>query len=316
MVNFILKRILSMIPVMLLVSLIVFFITHLTPGDPAIMMLGEEANPQALAALRKELGLDQPLAVQYGAWLGKVARGDLGRSLRSNQPVSEAILQRLPPTIELTILAMLISLSIAIPTGIISATQRNSASDLVVTTLALIGVSMPNFFLAILLILIFSLNLGWLPPIAVKFTPITQDVVGNLQTMILPALTLGAATVAIVARLTRSSLLEVLNQEYIRTARAKGLAERAVIYGHALKNAMIPVVTIVGLQVGGLLGGAVITETIFALPGVGRLVVDSIFQRDFPLVQGVVLLLAFVFLLTNLVVDILYGFLDPRIRYS
>jgi peptide/nickel transport system permease protein len=311
---YILKRILAMVPVMFLVSLIVFFILHLTPGDPAIMMLGEEANPQTLAALRHELGLDQPIIVQYGIWVAKVLSGDLGRSIRTNQPVTEAIVQRLPTTIELTLLAMLVSLCIAIPTGIISATQRNSASDLIVTTLALIGVSMPNFFLAILLIFIFSLNLRWLPPIG--FTPITKDLVANVQGMILPAITLGAATAAVVARLTRSSLLEVMGQEYIRTARAKGLAERAVIYAHALKNAMIPVVTIVGLQIGALLSGAVITETIFVLPGVGRLVVDSIFQRDFPLVQGVVLFGALVFVVANLVVDVLYSFLDPRIRYS
>jgi peptide/nickel transport system permease protein len=311
---YILKRILAMVPVMFLVSLIVFLIIHLTPGDPAIVMLGEEANPQTLAALRHELGLDQPIIVQYGVWVAKVLSGDLGRSIRTNQPVTEAIAQRLPTTIELTLLAMLVSLCIAIPTGIISATQRNSASDLIVTTLALIGVSMPNFFLAILLIFIFALNLRWLPPIG--FTPITKDLVANVQGMILPAITLGAATAAVVARLTRSSLLEVLGQEYIRTARAKGLAERAVIYTHALKNAMIPVVTIVGLQIGALLSGAVITETIFVLPGVGRLVVDSIFQRDFPLVQGVVLFGAMVFVVANLVVDVLYSFLDPRIRYS
>ncbi|MBI1801910.1 MAG: ABC transporter permease [Chloroflexi bacterium] len=312
--QFLLKRIVAMVPVLFLVSLIVFFIVHLTPGDPALLMLGEEANPQVLAALRHDLGLDQPIPVQYLTWVSKVLSGDLGRSVRTNQPVLEAIIQRLPPTIELTLLAMLVSLSIAIPTGIISATRRNSASDLISTTLALLGVSMPNFFLAILLIFIFSLKLRWLPPIG--FTPIAQDLVGNLRGMILPSITLGAATAAVVARLTRSSLLEVLGQEYIRTARAKGLAERMVIYGHALKNAMIPVVTIVGLQIGALLGGAIITETIFVLPGVGRLVVDSIFQRDFPLVQGVVLFLSLVFLVANLVVDILYSFLDPRIRYA
>ncbi len=303
-----------MIPVLFLVSVIVFYLIHLTPGDPALAMLGEEATPEMVAALRHQMGLDQPLPVQYGTWLAHVLEGDLGRSVRTNKPVSEDIVSRLPVTVELTLLAMLISLAIAIPTGIISATRRNSKADLLVTTVALIGVSMPNFFLAILLIFIFSLYLRWLPPIG--YTPIQENLVENLRGMILPAITLGAATAAVVARLTRSSLLEVLGQEYIRTARAKGLSERVVVLGHAMKNAMIPVLTIVGLQVGGLLGGAIITETLFVLPGIGSLAVNAIFSRDFPVVQGDVLFLAVVFMGTNLVVDILYGFLDPRIRYA
>jgi peptide/nickel transport system permease protein len=240
--------------------------------------------------------------------------GDLGNSTRSHQPVLEAIVERLPATIELTLFSLLISLSIAIPTGIISATRRGSRSDLISSTLALLGVSMPSFFLAMLLIFVFSLNLRLLPPIG--FTPILNDPMANLRGMILPSITLGTGAAAIVARLTRSSLLEVLNLEYIRTARAKGLRERLVVYRHALKNALIPVVTIVGLQVGGLLGGAVITESLFVLPGVGKLAVDSIFSRDFPIVQGVVLFLSLIFLLTNLTVDVLYAFLDPRIHYG
>jgi peptide/nickel transport system permease protein len=312
--NFILKRLVAMIPVILLVSVIVFYLIRLTPGDPAVAMLGEEATPETVAALRHEFGLDQPIPVQYGIWLSKVVQGDLGYSTRSHQPVLEAILERLPATVELTLFALVISLAIAIPTGIISATRRNSAADLIVTTIALVGVSMPSFFLAILLIFIFSLNLRWLPPIG--FTPIIKDLGANLIGMILPAITLGTGAAAVVARLTRSSLLEVLGQEYIRTARAKGLAERAVIYVHALKNAMIPVVTIIGLQVGALLGGAIITESIFVLPGVGKLAVDAIFSRDFPMIQGVVLFLSLVFLASNLAVDVLYAFLDPRIHYG
>lgn len=303
-----------MIPVVLLVSVVVFFIVHLTPGDPALVMLGEEVNPQTLAALRHDLGLDLPIHIQYATWLSNVVHGDLGHSIRNHQPVLEAIIQRLPTTIELTIFALIISLCISIPTGIISATRRGSGSDLISTTLALLGVSMPNFFLAILLIFIFSLYLRWLPPIG--FTPILEDPIANIKGMILPAITLGAATAAIVARLTRSSLLEVLSQEYVRTARAKGLDERTVIWRHALKNAMIPVITIVGLQVGALLGGAVITETIFVLPGIGRLAVDSIFSRDFPVLQGVVLFISLVFMFANLAVDVLYAFLDPRIHYG
>jgi peptide/nickel transport system permease protein len=312
--RYILKRLISMIPVLFLVSLVVFIIVHLTPGDPALVMLGEEVNPTSLAALRHDMGLDQPIPVQYMTWLSSVLRGDLGHSIQNHQPVFEAILQRLPVTAELTLLAMIISLVIAIPTGILSATRRGSRSDLISTTLALLGVSMPSFFLAILLIFIFSLDLRWLPPIG--FTPILEDPIANIKGLVLPAVTLGAATAAIIARLTRSSLLEVLQLEYIRTARAKGLAERGVIYGHALKNAMIPVMTIIGLQVGALLGGAIITETIFVLPGVGRLAVDAIFTRDFPVLQGVVLFLALIYLFVNLTVDVLYAYLDPRIHYG
>jgi peptide/nickel transport system permease protein len=303
-----------MIPVLFLVSLMVFSIIHLTPGDPALLILGEEVTPEKLTALRHQLGLDQPIPVQYGLWLSNVLRGDLGRSVRTQQPVLEAIVQRLPPTVELTLFATIISLSVAIPAGIISAARRNSASDMASTVLALLGISMPNFFLAILLIFVFALKLRWLPPIG--YIPLNQDVIGNIKGMMLPGLTLGAATAALISRQTRSSLLEVLNQDYIRTARAKGLADRAVILSHGLKNAMIPVATVIGLQVGALLGGAIVTETIFVLPGVGRLVVDSIFSRDFPVVQGAVLFLALVYLFANLAVDILYVFLDPRIRYG
>ncbi|HEX9077845.1 MAG TPA: nickel ABC transporter permease [Anaerolineae bacterium] len=311
---YILRRLVQMIPVLFLVSLMVFSIIHLTPGDPALLILGEEVTPEKLTALRHQLGLDQPIPVQYGLWLSNVLRGDLGRSVRTQQPVLEAIIQRLPPTVELTLFATVISLSVAIPAGIISAARRNSASDMASTVLALLGISMPNFFLAILLIFVFALKLRWLPPIG--YIPINQDVIGNIKGMILPGLTLGAATAALISRQTRSSLLEVLNQDYIRTARAKGLADRVVILTHGLKNAMIPVATVIGLQVGALLGGAIVTETIFVLPGVGRLVVDSIFSRDFPVVQGAVLFLALVYLFANLVVDILYVFLDPRIRYG
>lgn len=311
---YILRRLVEMIPVLFLVSLMVFSIIHLTPGDPALLILGEEVTPEKLTALRHQLGLDQPIPVQYGLWLSNVLRGDLGRSVRTQQPVLEAIVQRLPPTVELTLFATVISLSVAIPAGIISAARRNSASDMASTVLALLGISMPNFFLAILLIFVFALKLRWLPPIG--YIPLNQDVIGNIKGMMLPGLTLGAATAALISRQTRSSLLEVLNQDYIRTARAKGLADRAVILSHGLKNAMIPVATVIGLQVGALLGGAIVTETIFVLPGVGRLVVDSIFSRDFPVVQGAVLFLALVYLFANLVVDILYVFLDPRIRYG
>jgi peptide/nickel transport system permease protein len=314
MLAYILKRLLAMVPVLLLVSMVIFFLIHLTPGDPVDVMLGEEATVEARDALRRELGLDRPLPLQYALWLGRVVQGDLGRSIRSNQPVSEAILQRLPITLELSALAMLISLTIALPAGIIAAVRRNSNADVASTVFSLLGVSMPNFLLAVLLIFLLSLQLRLLPPLG--YVSPTEDLGANLKGMIMPALTLGTALAAVVARLTRSSLLEVLNQDYVRTAWAKGLRERVVIQRHVMKNSLIPVVTVVGLQLGNLLGSAIVTETIFALPGVGRLVIDSIFQRDFPLVQGVVLYLALMFLLINLVVDLMYAYLDPRIRYS
>lgn len=312
--RYILRRLLTMIPVMFLVTVIVFMLLHLTPGDPATSMLGEEASPEAVAALRQRLGLDQPLPVQYGKWLISAVQGDLGRSIRSNQPVSEAIRERLPATFQLSILAVLVSLTIAIPVGIVSAMRRNSPLDTTATTFALLGVSLPNFFLAILLIYLFSLHLGWLPPIG--YTPFFDDPLDSLKRMIMPALTLGTALSAIVMRMTRSSLLEVLDQDYVRTARAKGLTEARMVRVHALRNALIPVVTVVGLQIGALLGGAIIIESIFVVPGVGRLLVDSIFQRDFPLVQGVVLFASLAFLFANLAVDLIYAYLDPRIRYT
>ena len=303
-----------MVPVLVLVSVVIFMIIHLTPGDPVLVMLGEEASPEARDRLREELGLNAPLPVQYVLWAGRVVRGDLGHSIRTHQPVSEAVLQRLPVTIELSLAAMLVSLSIALPAGIISALRRNTAADIGSSILALLGVSVPNFFLAILLIWTFALNLRWLPPIG--FVPLIQDVGANLRGLIMPAVTLGTALAAVTTRQMRGSLLEVLGNDYIRTAWAKGLREGLVIQRHALKNALIPVITVVGLQMGNLLGSAIITETIFALPGVGRMVVDSIFQRDFPMVQGIVLYLALIFLVINLLVDMTYAYLDPRIRYG
>ena len=312
--RYILRRLVAMIPVIFIVSLIVFSLIHLTPGDPAQTMLGEEATPKEVAALRAKLGLDQPLPVQYVKWAGAVLHGDLGRSIRSNQPVSEAIRDRLPVTVELALLAMVISLVIAIPVGVVAAMRRNSVADAASPVAALLGVSLPNFFLAILLILVLAVKLRWLPPFG--YVPLLKDPAGNLERMIMPAITLGTALAAVVMRQMRSSLLEVLGQDYIRTVRAKGLGELRMVRFHALKNALIPVVTVVGLQIGGLLGGAIITETIFALPGIGRLLVDSIFQRDFPLVQGVVLFVAVAFLFSNLAVDLFYAYLDPRIRYG
>ncbi len=312
--TYVLRRLAGTVPVLFVVSVVIFSIIHLTPGDPVAIMLGGEASVQDIERIRRELGFDQPLYVQYAAWLGRTLRGDLGRSIRTNQPVSEAIAQRLPVTAEIALVAMLVSLAVAIPAGMVSAVRRNSAADTASTVTSLLGVSIPNFFLAILLIYVFSLKLRWLPPIG--FVPLATDPVANLKSILMPSVVLGAAFAAVTTRMMRSSLLEVLHQDYVRTAWAKGLPEATVLQRHALKNALIPVVTVVGLQVGALLGGAIITETVFALPGVGRLIVDSIFQRDYPLVQGVVLFLALVFMGVNLLVDLTYAWLDPRIRYS
>jgi peptide/nickel transport system permease protein len=306
------RRLLATVPLLFLVSLIVFALVHALPGDPAVLFLGEEATPENLARFRARLGFDRPLVAQYGEWLGRAVRGDLGRSLRTNQPVSEAIRERLPVTLELLAAALAVSLTIAIPMGIVSAVKRNSGIDLFSTFFALVGFSMPGFWLGIILIWVFALFLRWLPPSG--FVPLLASVSENVRSLILPAITLGTALAALVARQLRSGMLEVLRQDYVRTAQAKGLSGRQVIGKHALKNALISVVTVVGLQLGGLLGNTIITETLFALPGVGRLMIDSIFSRDFFVVQGVILFLAVGYVMANLLVDILYSFLDPRIR--
>jgi peptide/nickel transport system permease protein len=309
--RFLTRRLLGTVPVLVILSIGVFLMLHLTPGDPVQIMLGQDATPSAIAALRAELGLDQPLPIQYVRWMANVVHGDLGRSIRTNQPVTEAIVSRLPVTIELSLWSLLLSLAIGLPAGVVAATRRNSGVDLASTGLALVGISLPSFFLGILLILVFALWLRWVPPSG--YTPFLQDPLQNVKQMFMPALALGAALAGIVARLTRSSLLEVLGADYMRTARAKGLSDGASVIGHGLKNALLPVVTVIGLQVGALLGGAILIETIFALPGIGRLAVDSIFARDFPIVQGVVLFLALVRVVANLFADLLYARLDPRI---
>jgi peptide/nickel transport system permease protein len=312
--RFIAGRLAGTIPVVIVLSLGVFLMLHLTPGDPIRIMLGQDADPESIAALRTQLGLDQPLPIQYLHWAASALRGDLGNSIRTHEPVSSAIVSRLPVTIELSTLALLISILIGLPAGIIAATHRNRSLDLASTGVALLGVSLPSFFLGILLILIFAQWLRWVPPSG--YTPLLQDPLMNLKQMFMPALALGAALAGIVTRQMRSSLLDVLDAEFMRTARAKGLMESAVVLGHGMRNALLPVVTVLGLQVGTLLGGTILIETIFALPGVGRLAVDSIFARDFPIVQGVVLFLALVRVLSNLAADLLYGRLDPRIAHG
>ncbi len=313
MTQYIIRRVLLMVPVAFLVSVIVFGLVRLTPGDPALLYAGEERDPEVIASIRKSLQLDQPIPIQYAAWIGRALQGDLGRSLRTRQPVTEAIVERLPATLELGFIAVAFSASIALVVGAISALKRNSVWDLLATGLTLGAVSLPNFFLGLLLILIFGLVLRLLPPGG--YVPFIQDPGGNLQRIILPAITLSAASMAVNVRQTRSALIDVLGHDYIRTARAKGLQERAVIMSHALKNALIPVVTLLGIQIGEVIAGAIVTESVFFWPGVGRLVVDSIGGRDYPVVQAVVLLSALTFMVVGLLVDILYAWLDPRISY-
>jgi peptide/nickel transport system permease protein len=310
--TFVGRRLLTTAPLLLLVSVVVFSFVHVLPGDPAVLFLGEEADPATLARFRSRLGLDRPLLIQYADWLLRALQGDLGRSLRTNQPVTEAILERLPVTLELLVAALAVSLAIAIPLGILSAVRRNSGVDVASTVFALWGFSLPNFWLGIILIYVFALVLRWLP--SSGFVPLGESVPDNVRSLILPAVTLGTALAALVARQLRSGMLEVLRQDYVRTARAKGLDEREVIGRHALKNALIPVVTVIGLQVGQLLGSTIVTESLFALPGVGRLMIDAIFSRDFFVVQGAILFLTLGYVLSNLAVDVLYSYLDPRIR--
>ncbi|HEU5196607.1 MAG TPA: ABC transporter permease [Methylomirabilota bacterium] len=309
------RRLLLLVPVLGGVSVVIFLVLHLSPGDPAEIMLGSQATKEDLARLREQMGLNEPLPVQYVHWLGHVLRGDLGRSLWMKRPVLPEVLQRLKATLLLTLTALVLSTIGGLALGVASAAWPRSLLDRTSAVASLFGASMPSFWLGIVLMVVFALWLGWLPASGM-FAPYgggdARDLAAHL---ILPALTLAAASVTIVARLTRSTMLETLGQDYIRTARAKGVAEGLVVLRHGLKNALIPIVTVIGVQAGYLLGGAVLTETVFAWPGVGTLMVQGILARDFPLVQGCVLVVALSFALINLAVDLLYAWLDPRIRY-
>lgn len=314
MTQYILRRLVLMVPVAFLVTIIAFALLRLAPGDPVLVYAGEERDPESLQELRVIYGLDRPLPIQYVVWLQHAVQGDLGRSLRTRQPVREAILERLPATLELGLAAITLSVSVALLVGTLSALKRNSVVDLLATGFTLGGVSLPNFFLGLILILVFALVLRLFPPGG--YVPFVDDPVGNLHRLILPTITLATASMAVNVRQVRSSLLDVFGQEYIRTARAKGLGERLIIARHALKNALIPVVTLIALQVGAVIEGAIITETIFFWPGVGKLAVDSITGLDYPVVQAIVLISALSFMISTLVVDLLYAWLDPRISYA
>ncbi len=316
MTRYLIARLFWCIPVLLGASVLIFVLLRFLPGDIVDVVLGTEgsATPEVRATIRRLFGLDQPIYVQYFVWLGAVLRGDLGSSLRTSEPVAAILLSRLPVTIELAVLSVAISVLMAVPLGVVAAVKRGGPIELVSRLVGLIGLSLPNFWLATMLILIASLGFGWLPSL-IYVNPLT-DPLQNLKQMLMPAFSLALALMAIVLRMTRSAMLEVLGQEYIKTARAKGLAERLVLMRHALKNAMIPVITVVGVQMGTLFGGTVVIEQIFGLPGMGWTFINGIYQRDYPTVQGAVLMLAFTFVLVNLLVDLMYAYLDPRIRYG
>ncbi len=312
MLAYTIRRVILTIPVMLLVATGVFLLLHLTPGDPVGVMLGPDASEQQRTEMRQRLGLDRPLPIQYAEWLSRVARGDLGRSLFLDKSVSSALLERAQPTLLLTILSSLVAIVVGLPSGIIAARRRGSWIDVGSMGIAMLGISMPTFWLGLNLILLFAVQWRALP--VAGYEPLSSGLWTSLKYMILPAITLGVAQAALLARMTRSMMLEVLNQDFVRTARAKGLNEHSVIYRHALRNAFIPLLTVIGLIVAALLSGAVVTEQIFNIPGVGRLLIQAIGRRDFPLVQGAVLVISAIYVLVNLVVDLLYAVIDPRIR--
>jgi peptide/nickel transport system permease protein len=306
MASYLLRRSGDLIVTLFGVSIVIFMIIRLVPGDPARLIVGTEATQADVASVRRQLGLDKPLPVQYLRYLKALGRGDLGRSLLNRQPVTTLLRARLPNTMILAGASMIVTLVIGLGTGMLAAIRRGSLIDTTSMMVALIGVSMPSFWLGLMLIFFFAVRLGWLP----------TGGTGGIKHLILPAITLGVGNAAIIARLTRANLLEVLHQEFVRTARAKGLRPRSVLIGHALRNAMIPTLTLLGLQWGALLAGSVVIETVFAWPGVGRLLVDSVAVRDYPVIQACVLLFALIFMVTNLFVDVAYAFLDPRIRYD
>ncbi len=309
MYKYVLKRLLMLIPVIIGVTFIVFFILNLSPGDPAAIILGDQASAEALAMKRKELGLDDPLLVRYGHYMINMLHGDLGTSYKNNLSVWSQVMERFPNTAVLAVAGILVAILIGIPTGIISAKKQYSLMDNTAMLLSLIGVAMPNFWFGLLMVIMFALTLGWLPSqgMGEGFMPL-------IKSLVLPAVTLGTGAAAMITRMTRSSMLEVIRQDYIDTARAKGVSDKKITTRHMLKNAMIPIITAVGLQFGTLLGGAMLTETVFSWPGLGRLMVDSIKSKDIPMVLGSVIFLAIMFTVVNLTVDIIYAFVDPRIK--
>jgi peptide/nickel transport system permease protein len=308
-----LRRLGQVVPTLLILSVLIFGLQQLMPGDPALIMAGEErGDPQVLAQIRSELMLDRPLPEQYAAWLWRLLQGDLGFSWRIRQPVGQLILEKLPVTLQLGVMAFVIAVAIGVPAGVASAAWRDRPLDWLANAVALAGISTPNFWLGIMMILLFSVHLGWLPPSG--YVPLTEDWRQSLATTVMPAVVLGSGIAGVLMRHTRAAMLGALSQDYVRTARAKGLPERVVVYKRALRNALIPVVTLGAIELGRLLAGAVLTEQIFTIPGFGKLIVDAVFNRDYPVVQGVVIVTALIFVLLSLVADLLYMAINPRLR--
>ena len=313
MLGYVGRRILATIPVMAVVGLFVFSLLYFAPGDPAAIIAGDQATPDDVARIRATLGLDRPFLVRFGEWSWQILHGDLGISIFTNLPVTTMIAQRLQPTASLMLVTLVFAIVVAVPLGVVAAWKAGSLIDRLVMGIAVMGFSVPVFVVGYLLAYVFALELGWLP--VQGYTPIEQGLWPWFANLILPAVTLGLVYIALIARVTRATMLDVLSQDYVRTARAKGLAQRAVLFVHALKNAAVPIVTVIGIGIALLIGGAVVTETVFAIPGLGRLTVDAILRRDYPVIQGVVLLFSFVYVLVNLAIDLFYTLLDPRIRY-
>ncbi|MFI5012580.1 MAG: ABC transporter permease [Hyphomicrobiales bacterium] len=307
------RRILSTIPVMAVVALFVFSLLYIAPGDPAAIIAGDQATPADIERIRQSLGLERPFLVQFGDWLWRILHGDLGTSIFTNLPVSALIAQRIEPTLSLMVVTLVLAIGVAVPLGVVAAWKAGSWIDRLVMAFAVFGFSVPVFVISYLLAYVFALQLDWLP--VQGYTPISQGLWPWLHNLILPAIALGAVYIALIARMTRATMLEVLAQDYIKTARAKGIGQSGVLFVHALKNAAVPIVTVIGLGIAVLIGGAVVTESVFVIPGLGRLTVDSILRRDYPVIQGLVLLFSFSYVLVNLGIDLLYTVLDPRIRY-
>ncbi|MDF2873554.1 MAG: gsiC 1 [Sporomusa sp.] len=314
MLRYIFKRILSLIPVLAVVALVDFIIIHLTPGDPAVIMLGSDASETDLSKLREQLGLTLPIYVQFGHWLLGVVQGDLGRSIFMDMPVTQAIWQHLGPTVSLSLLAELIAVLFALPLGVMAATRRGSWIDQLLMVTGLLGISIPSFWLGLNFILLFAVKLNWLP--AAGYQPLSNGLLNHIKYLLLPALSLGIMQAALIARMTRASMLEVLSENYIRTAQAKGLKQQVIIYKHALRNAFIPILTVIGLTFATLIGGAVVTEMVFNIPGIGKLVVNSVLRRDYVVIQGTILMIATAYVFINLLVDLLYAYIDPRVRFD
>jgi peptide/nickel transport system permease protein len=313
MLGFIVRRSLSAIPVMAIVALFVFSLLYIAPGDPAVVIAGDQASLEDIERIRQGLGLDRPFLVRFTEWTMNVLRGDLGTSMFTGLPVSELIRQRIEPTLSLMVVTLIVAIVIAVPAGVIAAWRAGGWIDRAVMAMAVAGFSVPVFVVGYLLAYVFALELDWFP--VQGYTPLSQGFLPWLENLVLPAIALGFVYIALIARITRATMLEVLSQDYIKTARAKGIGERSILFVHALKNAAVPIVTVIGIGIALLIGGAVVTESVFAIPGLGRLTIDAIVRRDYPVIQGIVLMFSFVYVLVNLAVDIVYTLLDPRIRY-